>query len=241
MKKLFVWALGASLLLSSCATTSDGAYTGFSVGTILGSAIGGILGGPHGSDIGTLVGAAGGTAAGAAMGHANEKQAIHEHYDRVQQNKARSVESEYTPTDESGFDPTNAGDDRIDFAPSTSSNSHYAASPQVEIRNVRFEDAGKDGALRRGELGTVSFEVINRGSYPLDNLQPTVTETTGNKRITISAPIRVERLGPGEGIRYTATVRAGRVQDGTVTFVPTVCQGSATLAQAASVSVRTQR
>lgn len=248
MKKVFVWALGASLLLSSCATTTGGAYTGGTFGTILGSAIGGLLGGPRGSDIGTIVGMAGGAAAGAAVGHAAEKQAIKAHYERVQQNKAQGYnpyasesQDEETVADNSGFDPNGGGDDRLfDFSPS--SESAVSAAPSVEIRNVHFEDANHDGVLGRGETGQVVFEVINRSSYPLDNLQPTVLETTGNKHVAISSSIRVERIMPGAGIRYTATVQASkRVKDGKVTFVPTVNQGTAVIGQASSISVPTRR
>ena len=46
MKKVFVFTLGAALLLSSCDTyTGMGAYTGANIGGILGSAIGGLSGG----------------------------------------------------------------------------------------------------------------------------------------------------------------------------------------------------
>ena len=59
MKKGLVYAISATLLLSSCNSyTGMGAYTGSSLGSILGSAIGGIAGGPRGSDLGTLVGMA---------------------------------------------------------------------------------------------------------------------------------------------------------------------------------------
>ena len=60
-----------------------------------------------------------------------EADDVHEHYERVQQNKARGInpykenrennEPETTPQaptngdDESGFDSTNSGDDRIDL------------------------------------------------------------------------------------------------------------------------------
>ena len=62
MKKIVVLSVSSLLLLSSCATTASGAYTGGTFGSIIGSAIGGIMGGPRGSDIGTLVGMAGGAA-----------------------------------------------------------------------------------------------------------------------------------------------------------------------------------
>lgn len=265
MKKMIVLALSATLLFSSCATTADGAYTGGIFGSIIGSAVGGIMGGPWGSDVGTLVGMAGGAAVGAAAGSANEHQAVAEHYDRVQRNKANGVYpgsepvqgQTFTEGDQSGFDPNNGGDDRIDFggapdptAPATACTvpsatctapSAKPAAPNLEVRNVHFTDLSHDGELHRGELGTLAFEIINRGKEPVMNIQPTVVETTGNKRIEISQCIRIERLAPGEGIRYTAAVRAGRVSDGEAVFVPTVYQNGHVLAQAASVAVTLKR
>ena len=99
MKKVMLLIVGAALLLSSCGTyTGSGAYVGSSVGAVLGSAIGGISGGGRGADLGTIVGMAGGAAVGAAIGQAadqrqaqREKQDIHDHYMRVQQNKARGI------------------------------------------------------------------------------------------------------------------------------------------------------
>ena len=75
MKKVFVFTLGAALLLSSCDTyTGMGAYTGANIGGILGSAIGGLSGGWRGSDMGTLIGMAGGAAVGAAIGSAADQR-----------------------------------------------------------------------------------------------------------------------------------------------------------------------
>lgn len=256
MKKILVTALSACLLLSSCTTTESGAYTGGTFGTILGSAIGGILGGPRGSDIGTLIGMAGGAAAGAAVGNSTEKRAVKEHYQRVQENKAQGInpygssENGYVDNgDNSGFDPNGGGDDRLfDFTPSgenntlSGENNTQSEAPSVEIRNVRFVDANNDGALSRGEAAELSFEVINRSKYPLDNLQPTVIETSGNRQVAVSSSIRVERIMPGQGIRYTATVKASnRVKNGQAVFVPTVSQSGTTIGQAASVSVPTRR
>lgn len=264
MKKTCIVALSACLLVSSCSTTTQGAYTGGSFGTILGSAIGGLLGGPRGSDIGTIVGMAGGAALGAAAGNASEKQAVRDHYERVQANKAQGYnpydndsETTYsnslTDENQSGFDPNNSGDDRlfafdksepIETATTTnaSSSSAEALTPSVEIRNVQFYDTNHDGALSRGEKGEVVFEVVNRGKYPLDNIEPTVLETTGCKHILVSPSIRVERIMPGEGIRYTATVQASRrIKDGRVSFMPMVKQGGASIGKASAVSVNTHR
>lgn len=113
------------MVLSGCDTaTGVGAYGGASLGSILGSAIGGISGGPRGSDVGTIVGMAGGAIVGAAVGNASE-QAQQEKYRRYQEERDARYSRNYQQRsdvsqnyDESGFDPTNSGDDRITFEPS---------------------------------------------------------------------------------------------------------------------------
>lgn len=266
MKKIVVWALGACFLLSSCVSTGQGAYTGGSFGTILGSAIGGLLGGPRGSDIGTIVGMAGGAAAGAAIGHSAEKQEVREHYQRVQDNKARNYnpyddmqitgqsltdgsqgisQSLTDDTTQSGFDPNNGGDDRLfDFTINAADSvaTVEAETPSIDIRNVHYEDANGDGMLNGGEIAKVSFEVINTGKLPLNNVEPTVVETTGNKRIMVSPGISVDRIMPGQGIRYTAMIQAStRLKEGVATFLPKVSQNGALLKEASSLNITTQR
>ena len=131
MKKVLVLSLSAAVVLSSCSTyAGSGAITGGSLGSILGSAIGGIAGGARGSDIGSIVGMAGGAIIGASTGAKADRRAkedVHDHYEKVQQRKAREKRNRteydyYNQTDDygrsgsvdgSGFDNTNSGDDRI--------------------------------------------------------------------------------------------------------------------------------
>ena len=99
MKKNIIILLSATILVSSCDTyTGSGAYAGGTLGSLIGTAIGGIVGGGHGSSVGSLIGLAGGAALGAAAGAAADKRQaqreaddVHEHYERVQQNKARGI------------------------------------------------------------------------------------------------------------------------------------------------------
>jgi len=119
------------LIVSGCTTsTGASAYGGASLGSILGSAIGGISGGPRGSDIGTIVGMAGGAVIGAAVGNAAEK-AQQDKYRKYQEEREARYSRGYQQReynnnapdvqnyDESGFDPTNSGDDRITLEPSS--------------------------------------------------------------------------------------------------------------------------
>lgn len=236
----------AAMVLSSCDTyTGAGAYGGASLGSILGSAIGGISGGPRGSDVGTIVGMAGGAIVGAAVGSATE-QAQQEKYRRYQEQRearySRSYQQQNSSASQnygdSGFDPTNSGDDRITIEPTTRSGdndvyttveprtvtpsqsvsvdqlsgvaSGYSVNynSQIEVRNASFVDANGDGVIHAGEVCKVTFEIMNRSDVALYDVQPTVIETTGNKHIHVSPGLYVESIAPHKGIRYTATVAA---------------------------------
>lgn len=147
----------------------------------------------------------------------------------------------------SGFRADNSGDDRIDFGSGrsggysagkseTSDFGHSSAScvyknydyhPLLDIRNARFIDHDRDGAVSAGEVCRVVFEVYNNGTEPVNNVTPAVVETTGNRRIWISPSIQVESIAPGRGIRYTAVVRAGeRLRGKNLRFCAGVVQGT---------------
>lgn len=238
--------LCAAMLLSGCGAgnenTASGGFLGAQLGSILGSAIGGISGGPRGSDIGTIVGMASGAVVGAAVGSAADKA----HRDDVEARSLPQRRSKYDdmrPTDSyatgsaeqqsaaaSGFDPSNSGDDIISFDDASSQPMNYSSTaatsqpasfsaPALEIRSVRFADKDNDLTLRRGEMAKVVVEVYNNSPEPLYNVQPFVEETTGNKHIFVSAPIVVEKISPGKGIRYTAMVKAdSKLKDGKAHF-----------------------
>ena len=241
MKKTLVVSLGAMLLLSSCGTyTGTGAYVGGSFGSIIGSAVGGIAGGWRGSDIGTLIGMAGGAAVGAAVGAAADKaeqQRYEEYVERRQHRyddygRTRSSERRMPQygqndgrgaygNDQSGFDSSNSGDDRLygfdeDFNVKPDSVSVTALPlPAIEIRNAHIIDANHDGVLSRGEEVRMVFEVFNNSPKPIFQILPTVSEITGNKHIRVSENVLVESIMPGRGIRYTAVVKADdRLKDG---------------------------
>ena len=121
MRKVIVLSICSVLLLTGCGTyTGTGAYVGGQFGSVLGSAIGGITGGARGSDVGTIIGMAGGAVIGAAIGNAKDeadRRDVHDHYERVQRSKAASNSSydnygNYGNYD-SGYDPSNSGDDRL--------------------------------------------------------------------------------------------------------------------------------
>ncbi len=143
--------------------------------------------------------------------------------------------------DESGFDPEGRGDDVLyDFKGSDYTGDYTATSPKdvvpsvrydgirtpekhleqpLEVRNARFVDDNEDRRINAGETCKVIFEVYNRSSEPVYDVQPMVVETTGNKRIRISHTIHVEKILPGKGVRYTAMVKADkRLKNGNAAF-----------------------
>lgn len=243
MKNMMVWAVGATLLLSSCSSyTGAGAYTGAQFGSILGSAIGGISGGPRGSDIGTIVGMAGGAVIGGAIGNAADQ-------------KARGKMDNDYPAN-SGYDSTNSGDDRIDFDGSDAATGNYEykqpsspadnvythSAPTVEIRNARFIDADGDDTISRGEMCKVVLEIYNNGLQPIYNVVPTVAEMTGNRHIYISQPICVEKIGAYKGVRYTAMVKAdNRLKYGTIKLCCSVLQNGETISKVTEFNVETRK
>lgn len=248
MKKIGIWVVGAAIMLSSCGTyTGTGAYAGGTFGAILGSAIGGIAGGRHGSDIGTIVGMAGGAAVGAAIGaQADQKrQEEIEGYHRRMEQRERQYDyqqgSYQHQSNDSGFDATNSGDDRIDIGiegpkgekPVQNQNASGTGSvslSQLErldaakhetmvIRQVRFMDTDQDGILRAGEECKITFEIMNFTRHTVYDVQPMVYEVTGNKNLYISPNLHVESIAPNSGVRYTATILADKkLKDGTATI-----------------------
>lgn len=164
MKKVMILGLAATFFMSSCSSYIDGTFTGGSLGSVLGGAVGDIIGGPRGSDIGTIVGMIGGAAVGAAMDANAQKrnqEAAHDHYERVQQNKAQGInpyDDMYSYSQE-GYvneqqgeeivlDTTASGDDRIyDFQPST------------EMEQKAMMNIPESSVIER--LSTMPYEIPN--------------------------------------------------------------------------------
>ena len=166
--------------------------------------------------------------------------------------------------DGSGFDNTNSGDDRIyDFQSSDYTGSYSAAqpntkapaessvdklagnyqyTPNIEIVNARFVDDNQDGVLSRNEVGKIIFEVLNRGDKAINNVQPSVLETTGNVHIYISPSIHIESIAPGKGVRYTALVKADKkLKNGMARFALTVLQGQKSISKVTEFNIKTSK
>lgn len=163
-------------------------------------------------------------------------------------------------------DKTNSGDDRIDFGVSLQNNqngvrnslaenqtsiessrveqitSGVPATGKLTIKNVRFTDTDGDGRLNGGEIGRVVFEIYNNTQSPIYNFMPTVVEADANKRIYISPSVRVENIMPGQGLRYTATVKADRrIKDGQIRLMVSAQKDGRPISYITVVKVDTQR
>lgn len=183
-------------------------------------------------------------------------------------NSANYVGDDFDPSQM--VDNSNSGDDRIDFgAPSSSganapmSNAPMSNAPssqsvdasrveqifgnvksdgKLTIRNVRFADSNGDGMLSGDEIGRVSFEIYNETAAPIYNFDPSVVEAEANKRIYISPSVRVENIMPGQGLRYTATVKADRrIKDGEIRLLVSAQKEGKPISYVTVVKVATQR
>ena len=162
-------------------------------------------------------------------------------------------------------DTTNSGDDRIDFDANSSSTlpnnnpdtsvsmdagkveqiygaNKAAESGKITIKNVRFVETAEHNVLYGGEVGKVMFEMYNETQAPIYNFMPTVVEADGNKRIYISPSIRVENIMPGQGLRYTATVKADkRIKDGEIRLLVSAQRDGKPISYVTVVKVATVR
>ena len=94
-----------------------------------------------------------------------------------------------------------------------------SALSSLYIRNIRFIDNDRDHVISSGESSKIIFEIMNEGNEIAYNVIPSVTEISGMKHLHISPSILVEQIQPGNGVKYTATVTAGkRIKTGTATF-----------------------
>ena len=162
-------------------------------------------------------------------------------------------------------DTTNSGDDRIDFDVNSSSTlpnnnpdtsvsmdaskveqiygaKKAAESGKITIKNVRFEETAEHNVLHGGEVGKVMFEMYNETQAPIYDFLPTVVEAEANKRIYISPSVRVENIMPGQGLRYTATVKAdSRIKDGEIRLLVSAQKNDKPISYVTVVKVTTVR
>lgn len=247
------------------AGSSLGSVLGSAIGGIVGGPHGSDVGTIFGMAGGAVVGGALGDAAEKAQ-HRSAQQYDDDTY--ASGNSTNYVGDDFDPSQM--VDNSNSGDDRIDFgAPSSSGanatmgNAPMSNAPssqsvdasrveqiygnaksdgKLTIRNVRFADSNGDGMLSGEEIGHVSFEIYNETAAPIYNFDPSVVEAEANKRIYISPSVRVENIMPGQGLRYTATVKADRrIKDGEIRLLVSAQKEGKPISYVTVVKVATQR
>lgn len=249
-----------------------GAQFGTILGSAIGGLTGGPHGSDVGTIIGMASGAAIGASVGSAADRAEKQEVkdhyarVQERKAQEQGSHSQRYQRNSTDSYDSGFDADGMGDDRLYDFESTDYTGNYSAQkptttlpatsrlsdleavssmsyqPVIEIRNARFVDDNQDGCIQRGEVCKVVFEVRNNGSQTLYDLQPVVTETSGNRHIYVSPSIHVEHLAAGQSIRYTAMVKADeRLKDGTAMFSLSVVQGGKSISKVAEFNIPTRK
>lgn len=227
------------------AGSSLGSVLGSAIGGIIGGPHGSDVGTIVGMAGGAVVGGALGNAADQQQRKEQHEVLARRNQRIQQQKAQRGTTQQYNNDIYSdNFDPaqmvdnSNSGDDRIDFGTAstpagTATNSYSPASQSVDasrverlygkantngkltLRNVKFSSDSGNNKLCGGEVGHVTFEIYNEGESPVYNFEPSVTNAEDNKRLYISPSVRVENIMPGQGLRYTATVKADRrIKDG---------------------------
>ena len=110
------------------------------------------------------------------------------------------------------------------------------------MSNVRFEDGNHDGLLSRNEAGKIVFDVTNHGESVINNLRPSVMETTGNANVIVNPSGPIERIEPGKTISYTIYIRGDKkLKSGVSRFALTILQGQKSICKVANISVNTSR
>lgn len=195
----FIWITIFACLVTVCGCgTSRNITSGDPGATLAGAAIGGNIGGAMGGLIGENRHGWHGGYRGSAIGSIVGTVAGAVIGNAVSRNKAQEGNMSTEPNEEEIY-------------------SHSSNIEQLRIQKIRFIDDDRDHVIRSGEHSKVIFEIINEGSLPAINIVPIVEETTGMKHIHISPSILVEEIKPHNGVKYTATVTAGkRIKSGKV-------------------------
>ena len=199
MRKLFIFLLLPALMLGGCGTTNTGmgvnpgaVMAGASLGGNLGGAIGGIVGsnngGWNGGWRGSAIGAIVGTIAGAAIGSAVSSSVARQQQEQMNR-QPQDVDDGYNQ-------------------------SQYVTMSNVldvlHIENIRFIDDNRNRVINPNESCKIVFDIYNDGNETAYNIIPVVQDLSDLKAISISPSVMIERILPGAGYRYTATLYADK-------------------------------
>jgi hypothetical protein len=226
MKKLVV-LLGLSISLYSCGSMQGNPLAiqiGATTGGMLGSVIGGNMDDYNGWAIGNVIG----TIAGAAIGNAITTP-------KAEQQSADNENNSNSTYDNSYPEPVNRNSGRT-YNMQNDDNS----SLPLDIENIRFIDENHDKAIGARENCQLIFLLHNTSNATLYNLYPRIT--LSNRNVGVSAPAVIDRLAPGERVRYTASIYGySGLRDGSVSVTLAACQQNGGVGEVRQFSLDTTR
>lgn len=222
MKKIIL-VMALITVLSGCSSQEmQGNPATVMVGAQVGGLVGGIVGDNMGGYRGSMFGSLIGTISGALVGNAVTTP-------RQQQEEGYYVEEIY------GYEPE----------PERNSLKHRrqtVKNSSLVIRNIRFIDANRNQRIDSNETAKIIFEVMNTGRSAVYNVTPVIKELNGLKHLYISPSATIECIPAGDGIRYTANIRAGKkLKTGEALFKITILEGNSVSVSSRTFAIPTYR
>lgn len=213
MRKAIICISLCSLLWGCGPNGLQGNPIAIQAGASIGGLLGTIVGDQIGGYNGSAIGSIVGTVAGAAVGNAVTTP--------------KNIE-------DSGYYEEYEPIVRAERAPVRESD--------LRIKNIRFIDDNRNQAIDANEDSKIIFEIFNEGNRSIYGIVPEVTEVSGIKHLQISPSVIIKVLQPGERVRYTTTVSAGkRLKDGSATFVIHACDDTGSCSPEREFSITTQK
>lgn len=180
---------------------SAGTLTGAMIGSSVGSLFGSMADGPRGDWWGTAIGTIAGAAIGNAVNSPNRSS------NRPADNRMKESTSEaYVSRADS-------------YASLPQDNGETDMMQQLDIRNIKFVDEDHNLKINPQEHCKLIFEIYNVGSIAAHNVTSLITAGQQKKHLFMSQPVRIERIDPGQGLRYTVSIYADNgLKTGSVPF-----------------------
>ena len=194
-----VLSILSMVLLSGCVTQTSQQVAGTMVGLQLGSVVGRAVGFTTGDSWRSVAtGTAVGAVAGAMIGNTI--------------NAPKKNDSE-------GSGASSAKKSKQDRRREQMEQAIAEASQQsdVAVGKIQFLPANGDNTLYEGECTKLSFDIINNSDRTIATVDPLVV--CSNRNIEISPMKRIEKLLPGEVVRYAVSIVAKKLRSGTVSFI----------------------
>lgn len=201
-------------LLGACGPNGlQGNPVAVQAGASIGGLLGAIIGDRVGGYNGSAIGSIVGTVAGAAVGNA--------------------VTTPKNTEDEGYYN---------EYEPMLEPETAPMQESSLRIKNIRFIDDNRNQIIDADENSKIIFEIFNEGDGNVYDIIPDIAEVSGMKHLRISPAATIRVLQPGERVRYTATVSAGKkLKNGSATFVIRACDDTGNCSPEREFSITTQK